>query len=68
VKPTKKIQVRRSILALHPEYKIKDVHLATILDFGQRWFSKGNLPLLKPNPQKNFSLIHQSVLQLSDGN
>jgi hypothetical protein len=27
-----------------PEYKIQDVHLAAILDFGQHWFSKGTFP------------------------
>jgi hypothetical protein len=26
---------------INPEYKIQDVHLAAILDFGRCWFSKG---------------------------
>jgi hypothetical protein len=40
--PTKKIQANLPIHSrVSPEYKIQDVCLVAILDFGQRWFSKG---------------------------
>jgi hypothetical protein len=37
-----------------PEYKIQDVHLAAILDFGC-WFSKGTFPYSEAQPTKKIS-------------
>jgi hypothetical protein len=34
----------RSSCRVSSEYKIQDVQLVDILDFGQRWFSKGIFP------------------------